>query len=303
MVPSRSSAAARCSPVEISADILRAAKAHAEAVLGRPVTRAVVTVPAYFDDAARSATRDAARLAGARGVAPGGRADRGGTGLRSRNPVPRGSTRSTIWAAAPSIFPCCASGKGRVPGARHRRRRGTGRRRYRPCRSPRLSSPSGQKSLGGVTTTPAEVKQALATARLAKECLSSQSKGEWVIEMAGTMQPPWARPCTPWRAMAAPLVERTIEIAEGVLVDAGVGPPRSRAWCWSAVRPACRWCVRPCRRPVRPRAAGRHQSRRGGGGRRGAAGRGADRGLGHAAARRDAAFSWASRPWAASSKT
>ncbi|MGQ0676066.1 MAG: Hsp70 family protein, partial [Rhodospirillales bacterium] len=52
------------SPVEISADILRAAKARAEASLGHAVERAVVTVPAYFDDAARTATRDAARLAG-----------------------------------------------------------------------------------------------------------------------------------------------------------------------------------------------------------------------------------------------
>ncbi len=52
------------SPVEISADILRAVKARAEEQLETPVTRAVVTVPAYFDDAARTATRDAARLAG-----------------------------------------------------------------------------------------------------------------------------------------------------------------------------------------------------------------------------------------------
>jgi len=51
-------------PVEISAEILRAARARAEQDLGRPVGRAVITVPAYFDDAARSATKDAARLAG-----------------------------------------------------------------------------------------------------------------------------------------------------------------------------------------------------------------------------------------------
>jgi molecular chaperone HscA len=52
------------SPVEISADILRAIKVRAEAALGQPVERAVVTVPAYFDDAARAATKDAAKLAG-----------------------------------------------------------------------------------------------------------------------------------------------------------------------------------------------------------------------------------------------
>jgi len=52
------------SPVELSAELLKALKAQAERALGRTVTQAVITVPAYFDDAARSATKDAARLAG-----------------------------------------------------------------------------------------------------------------------------------------------------------------------------------------------------------------------------------------------
>ena len=52
------------SPVEVSADLLRALRARAEAQLGGPVEAAVVTVPAYFDDAQRQATKDAARLAG-----------------------------------------------------------------------------------------------------------------------------------------------------------------------------------------------------------------------------------------------
>src|SRR4029077_6073669 len=52
------------SPVEISAEILKALRQRAEAALEKPVERAVITVPAYFDDAARTATRDAARVAG-----------------------------------------------------------------------------------------------------------------------------------------------------------------------------------------------------------------------------------------------
>ena len=52
------------SPVEVSAEILRAMRARAEQGLGHDVGRAVITVPAYFDDAARAATKDAARLAG-----------------------------------------------------------------------------------------------------------------------------------------------------------------------------------------------------------------------------------------------
>ena len=52
------------SPEEISSVILRALRDRAERHLGRPVSRAVITVPAYFDDAQRQATRDAGRAAG-----------------------------------------------------------------------------------------------------------------------------------------------------------------------------------------------------------------------------------------------
>ena len=52
------------SPVEISAEILKSLKTRAEKALGGELTGAVITVPAYFDDAQRQATKDAARLAG-----------------------------------------------------------------------------------------------------------------------------------------------------------------------------------------------------------------------------------------------
>jgi molecular chaperone DnaK len=52
------------SPQEIASHILRAVRKVAEDALGEPVTRAVVTVPAYFDDAQRQATRDAGQIAG-----------------------------------------------------------------------------------------------------------------------------------------------------------------------------------------------------------------------------------------------
>ncbi len=52
------------SPVEVSADILKVLRQRAEASLGGELVGAVITVPAYFDDAQRQATKDAARLAG-----------------------------------------------------------------------------------------------------------------------------------------------------------------------------------------------------------------------------------------------
>lgn len=52
------------SPVELSSYILKELKARAEHILKTPVTKAVITVPAYFNDAQRQATRDAGKLAG-----------------------------------------------------------------------------------------------------------------------------------------------------------------------------------------------------------------------------------------------
>src|SRR5229473_2525109 len=51
-------------PPEVSAIVLKSLKERAEAHFGEPVEKAVITVPAYFDDAQRQATKDAGRIAG-----------------------------------------------------------------------------------------------------------------------------------------------------------------------------------------------------------------------------------------------
>lgn len=63
-MPAFETRAGRKTPVEVSAEILKQLKDRAEASLKNPVNGAVITVPAYFDEAQRQATRDAAQFAG-----------------------------------------------------------------------------------------------------------------------------------------------------------------------------------------------------------------------------------------------
>jgi molecular chaperone DnaK len=70
-------------PPEISAKTLRKLKESAEAYLGHKVNKAVITVPAYFNDAQRQATKDAGQIAGLGGGADHQRADGGFAGLRA----------------------------------------------------------------------------------------------------------------------------------------------------------------------------------------------------------------------------
>ena len=63
-MPYLRTAAGDLSPVQISADILKSLVARAEASLGGDLEGAIITVPAYFDDAQRQATKDAAQIAG-----------------------------------------------------------------------------------------------------------------------------------------------------------------------------------------------------------------------------------------------
>ena len=92
------------SPAEISAFILQKMKQTAEDYLGEKVTEAVITVPAYFNDSQRQATKDAGRIAGLNVL----RIINEPTAARSPMGWTRKKTkksRYSISAAAPSIFP------------------------------------------------------------------------------------------------------------------------------------------------------------------------------------------------------
>ena len=89
------------SPSQISAYILQKMKETAESYLGQKVEQAVITVPAYFNDAQRQATKDAGKIAGLKSCASSTSRPR----LRSPTDLRRSRARpslSTIWAAARS---------------------------------------------------------------------------------------------------------------------------------------------------------------------------------------------------------
>jgi len=84
-------------------------KETAEAHLGQKVDQAVITVPAYFNDAQRQATKDAGKIAGLEVLRIINEADRGCLGLRSRQVEVRHHCGCTISAAAHSTSRCSRS--------------------------------------------------------------------------------------------------------------------------------------------------------------------------------------------------
>jgi len=206
-------------PVEVSADILRAVKARAEEAQGKTVDRAVVTVPAYFDDGARSATKDAARLAGLEV-------------LRLVNEPTAAALAYGLDNAAEGLYAVYDLGGGTFDISILRMEKGVFQ----------VKSTGGDASLGGddidhaiaenflaerarehgaVTITQGEAKQALAAARVAKECLSSQPDGAWLMEVDGkTTRHTLTR--VQLEELAAPWVEKTVGICRAVIEDAGI---------------------------------------------------------------------------------
>jgi molecular chaperone HscA len=206
-------------PVEVSADILRAVKARAEATLDATVDRAVVTVPAYFDDAARTATKDAARLAGlevlrlvneptAAALAYG--LDNAAEGLYAVYDLGGGTFDVSILRMEKGVFQVMSTGGDAALG---------GDDIDHAIAEHFLAERA--RTLGEEEITSGEAKQALAAARVAKECLSRQNSGEWVIEVDGKPSRHALDRAT-LDTLAAPWIERTVEICHQVVEDAGI---------------------------------------------------------------------------------
>ncbi len=209
------------SPVEISAEILKALRTRAEAALDKPVERAVITVPAYFDDAARTATRDAARVAGlevlrlvneptAAALAYG--LDKGSEGLYAVYDLGGGTFDFSLLRLEKGVFQVLATGGDTALGGDD----------FDRAIAERLLAERKKDGLAD-TVDEGAVKTALALARVMKEQLSDREQTSGRLELGGV--PSFhALTRAEFDAMIAKHVQRTVEIARHVLADAGMKP-------------------------------------------------------------------------------
>ncbi|MFO1085881.1 MAG: Fe-S protein assembly chaperone HscA [Reyranellaceae bacterium] len=207
------------SPVEISAEILKALRSRAEAALDKPVERAVITVPAYFDDAARTATRDAARVAGlevlrlvneptAAALAYG--LDKGSEGLYAVYDLGGGTFDFSLLRLEKGVFQVLATGGDTALGGDD----------FDRAVAERLLSERRTDGLDD-RIDEAAVKAALALARQMKEQLSDRDQASGRLEIGGVPSfHTLDRPA--FEGMIEAHVARTVDIARHVLADAGM---------------------------------------------------------------------------------
>ena len=204
-------------PIEISAEILKAVKARAEAALGIDVTQAVVTVPAYFDDSARSATKDAAKLAGL-------------DVLRLVNEPTAAALAYGLDSGAEGVYAIYDFGGGTFDISLLRLQKGVFQ----------VLATGGDAALGGddldhalaewaiaqadiVDLDSAGASALLLAARVAKEALTRAERAMLSVTLRGRkLELEIGR--ADFEAMAAPLIQRTIQACRQVLSDAGATP-------------------------------------------------------------------------------
>ena len=197
-------------PVEVSAEILRALKARAEEQLGMEARQAVITVPAYFDDAQRQATKEAGRLAGlevlrllneptAAALAYG--LDKRSQGTFAVYDLGGGTFDISILKLVEGVFEVKAVGGDSALGGDD----------FDRAIAERLLVEMGR------TRDPRLVRQAIDAGKAAKESLTRSDRVE--VEIDG-----WTRMLTraQMEEIIRPLVERTGPSSRRALKDAGV---------------------------------------------------------------------------------
>ncbi|GAA5171780.1 Fe-S protein assembly chaperone HscA [Viridibacterium curvum] len=208
------------SPVEVSAEILKALRERAEASLGGDLVGAVITVPAYFDDAQRQATKDAARLAGlnvlrllneptAAAIAYG--LDNGSEGVFAIYDLGGGTFDISILRLSRGVFEVLATSGDAALGGDDFDHRIADWIRQQLGQSLALAAPS-----------PNDTRMMLAQARAAKEALSSALD----TQVTGTLSNghPFNFTLTreAFQAMTQELVSRSLAPVRKALRDAGV---------------------------------------------------------------------------------
>ncbi|MEJ2416482.1 MAG: Fe-S protein assembly chaperone HscA [Exilibacterium sp.] len=200
------------SPVEVSAEILRSLSARARERLGGELDGAVITVPAYFDEAQRQATKDAARLAGlqvlrllneptAAAVAYG--LEERGEGIIAVYDLGGGTFDISILRLSRGVFEVLATGGDSALGGDD---------------FDRIIAEWILEQVGaGRDLAPAEQRQLMEIARVAKESLSRESAvvvgfNEWRGELSREQ----------FDALIDPLLETTLRACKRALRDAGV---------------------------------------------------------------------------------
>ncbi len=208
-------------PEEISAAILSEIKQRAESALGSKVSKAVITVPAYFDDAARKATKDAAALAGlevlrlineptAAALAYG--LDSNAEGIYAIYDFGGGTFDISILKLEKGVFQVLATGGDTNLG---------GDDIDHAIGSYILQQRKQQ--FGSEELSLVDLRQAQLCAREAKEYLTTHNQGTWKIDPGGKVST-HVLSAKQVDALSTPIIERTLEICRTVMDDAALEP-------------------------------------------------------------------------------
>ncbi|MFN5157440.1 MAG: Fe-S protein assembly chaperone HscA [Betaproteobacteria bacterium] len=204
-------------PVELSAEILATLRQRAEDSFDSELHGAVITVPAYFDDAQRQATKDAAQLAGlnvlrliseptAAAVAYG--LDHGSEGLYAVYDLGGGTFDISLLRLTRGVFEVVATGGDAALGGDD-------------LDHALADWALAQADVDAATLDAQDRRSALIAARATKEALSAAGQAEWQARVAGR-DARVAVSRAQLDALAAPLVERTLAAVRKVLRDARV---------------------------------------------------------------------------------